>query len=105
LLNLLPTLFVERQHRNSTITAPLTNRRIRRSLRPSRTQVLSQDILDEVGSRLNIAGRVIELANLARDVGGALNRKELPAEIEAQLQAIESADLAPARSPVRRGGR
>ncbi|KAB0490159.1 FMN reductase [Pseudomonas vancouverensis] len=71
--------------------------------RPSRTQVLTQAILDEVGRHLNISGRVIELADLARDVGGALSRKELAAETEAQLQAIESADLLIVASPVYRG--
>ncbi|MGF6091875.1 FMN reductase [Pseudomonas sp. 18173] len=71
--------------------------------RPSRTQVLSQAILDEVANRLNIVGRVIELADLARAVGGALSRKELPAEVEAQLQAIENADLLIVASPVYRG--
>ena len=46
--------------------------------RPSRTQVLSQAILDEFANRLNMVGRIIELADLARDVGGALSRKSCP---------------------------
>ncbi|SDI25176.1 FMN reductase [Pseudomonas panipatensis] len=71
--------------------------------RPSRTQVLTQAILDEFARHLNIAPRLIELADIARPVGGALSRQELPEAIEAQLQAIENADLLIVASPVYRG--
>jgi FMN reductase len=71
--------------------------------RPSRTLVLAQGILDEISLHLDIDARLIELADIARPVGSALARHELPAPVEAQLQAIESADLLIVASPVYRG--
>jgi FMN reductase len=95
---------MEQQHRNLTMTAPLNVIAVSGgAYRPSRTQVLTQAILDEVGRHLNMVGRVIELADIARPVGGALSRKELPADVEEQLQAIENADLLIVASPVYRG--
>ena len=78
------------------------------SYRPSRTLVLAEELLSQISQQLTRAGhtvnsQVIELGSIARSVGGALQRSELPAEVEAQVQAIESADLLIVASPVYRG--
>lgn len=71
--------------------------------RPSRTLVLTEAIVAELGKHLNIDAQLIELSEIARPVGGALSRAELPATVEQQLQAIENADLLIVASPVYRG--
>ncbi|MEK1943673.1 MAG: FMN reductase [Pseudomonas sp.] len=78
------------------------------SYRPSRTLVLAEELLAQLAEQLGreghtVNGQVIELGSIARAVGGALQRSELPAEIEAQVKAIESADLLIVASPVYRG--
>lgn len=70
---------------------------------PSRTLALIQALIAEFDARLHIDVHVINLADIARPLGGALWRTELPAGIEAELQALESADLIIAASPVYRG--
>ncbi|SDT37968.1 FMN reductase [Pseudomonas asplenii] len=71
--------------------------------RPSRTLVLTQALLAELAQHLHLESRLIELTDIARPLGAALSRAELSAEVEAQLQAIESADLLIVASPVYRG--
>jgi len=71
--------------------------------RPSRTLVLTQALLDELTNHLPIQATLIELGDIARPLGGALSRQELPAEVEAQLRAIEQADLLIVAAPVYRG--
>lgn len=73
--------------------------------RPSRTLVLAEAILGELAERLQVPvrTRLIELSDIARPLGGALSRKELPEEVEEQLRAIETADLLVVASPVYRG--
>lgn len=78
------------------------------SYRPSRTLVLAEELLEQLSERLTEDGRqvksqLIELGSIARAVGGALQRSELPPEVEAQVQAIENADLLIVASPVYRG--
>ncbi len=70
---------------------------------PSRTLSLVRALLAELEQRLHLDARIISLADIARPLGAALWRKELPAEVEAELQAIEGADLIIAASPVYRG--
>ncbi|KAF1048391.1 FMN reductase [Xylophilus sp.] len=70
---------------------------------PSRTLVLVEALLAELGSRLALQSRIINLGDIARPLGAALSRDELPAEVEQELQAIESADLLIAAAPVYRG--
>ncbi|SOZ34819.1 FMN reductase [Cupriavidus neocaledonicus] len=70
---------------------------------PSRTLALVEALIAELDARLHVDAHVINLAEIARPLGGALWRTELPTAIEAQLQAIESADLVIAASPVYRG--
>lgn len=71
--------------------------------RPSRTLVLTQAVLAELGEHLPVETRLIELADIARPLGAALSRQELSTELEQTLQAIESADLLVVASPVYRG--
>jgi FMN reductase len=71
--------------------------------RPSRTLVLTQAVLAELATQLPIQATLIELGDIARPLGGALSRQELPADVEAQLQAIEQADLLIVAAPVYRG--
>ncbi len=71
--------------------------------RPSRTLVLTQAVLAELAQHLPIESRLIELADIARPLGSALSRAELNAEVEAELRAIENADLLIVASPVYRG--
>ncbi|WP_263143386.1 FMN reductase [Pseudomonas sp. RIT-PI-AD] len=71
--------------------------------RPSRTLALTKALLAELGSLLPIDGTIIELGDIARPLGSALSRQELPEEVDAQLRAIESADLLLVASPVYRG--
>ncbi|WP_434034978.1 FMN reductase [Cupriavidus sp. a3] len=70
---------------------------------PSRTLALVEALIAELDARLHVDAHVINLADIARPLGGALWRTELPTAIEGQLQAIESADLIIAASPVYRG--
>ncbi|MBV4457504.1 FMN reductase [Pseudomonas sp. COR58] len=71
--------------------------------RPSRTLVLTQALLAELAGHLPVDSHLIELGDIARPLGAALSRQELPAEVEAQLQAIEQADLLVVATPVYRG--
>ncbi|WP_213880312.1 FMN reductase [Pseudomonas sp. dw_358] len=71
--------------------------------RPSRTLVLVEALLAELGQHLHINSKVIELGDIARPLGAALSRQELAPEVEAELAAIEAADLLIVASPVYRG--
>ncbi|TBU98596.1 FMN reductase [Stutzerimonas kirkiae] len=71
--------------------------------RPSRTLVLVEAIVAELGSLLAVEPHIIELGEIARPLGAALTRQELPAEVERQLREIEGADLLLVASPVYRG--
>lgn len=71
--------------------------------RPSRTLVLAETLLAELAQHLHVSTRVVELSEIARPLGSALSRDELPAEVEEQLRAIENADLLIVASPVYRG--
>jgi len=71
--------------------------------RPSRTLVLTQAILAELGALLPITPHVIELTDIARPLGASLSRQEASHEVEASLKAIEGADLLIVAAPVYRG--
>lgn len=71
--------------------------------RPSRTLTLSDALLARLGAALPIETQVIELGTLAPVLTGVLARHEAPAELEAQLRAIETADALVVASPVYRG--
>lgn len=70
---------------------------------PSRTLALCQTLAAELTRyRPNQQIRVVEIAQIGRALGACLQRSELPAEIEADLLAVENADLLIAASPVYR---
>ncbi|CAD5108379.1 FMN reductase [Zestomonas carbonaria] len=71
--------------------------------RPSRTLALTQALVAELGQHLAIDSHIIELGDIARPLGGALWRKELPETVEHELRRIESADLLVVAAPVYRG--
>lgn len=70
--------------------------------RPSRTLILVEELLIALGASLPIEVRLIELGQIGPALAGTLQRKQLPAEIESDLQAIENADLLIAATPVYR---
>jgi len=70
---------------------------------PSRSLALAHAILETLDGALRLESRIVTLADIARSTGSALYRPELPAEAEATLQAIESADLLVVSTPVFRG--
>lgn len=70
--------------------------------RPSRTLVLVEALLAELGRQLPIQVRLIELGTVGPKLAGALYRSQLPADVEADLAAIESADALLVASPVYR---
>ena len=65
--------------------------------------MLTQAVLAELATLLPIQTTLIELGDIARPLGGALSRDELPAEVESQLLAIEQTDLLIVAAPVYRG--
>ncbi len=70
---------------------------------PSRTLALVQALLDELAHSLRVQSHVINLGDIARPLGAALQRSELPPSVEQELQTIESADLLLVAAPVYRG--
>jgi FMN reductase len=70
---------------------------------PSRTRELAQALVDALAERLPVRGRVIHLGDIARVTGAAFSRSELTAEVEAELCAIEAADVLIVATPVYRG--
>lgn len=70
--------------------------------RPSRTLVLIEQLLASLGDALPIETHLIELGEIGPRLAGALYRTQLPADIEAHVKAIETADLLVVASPVYR---
>jgi FMN reductase len=69
---------------------------------PSKTTVLLEAIVAALGRRLDIDAHVIKVSEIGPSLAGALYRKELSPEVEAELQRIESADILVVGSPVYR---
>ena len=69
---------------------------------PSRTTALVEAISEAFGRVLPIEPHLIALNELGPHLAGALTRKQLPPEAEAELQRIESADLLVVATPVYR---
>lgn len=69
---------------------------------PSRTLVLLKALVGGLAQQLPIELHLIELSEVGPQFAGVLRRADLPAAVEADLQAIESADLLIAASPVYR---
>ncbi len=70
--------------------------------RPSRTLALVEEILVALGAAMAIEVRLIELGRIAPKFAGVVQRADLPAEVQEDIAAIESADLLIAASPVYR---
>ena len=71
--------------------------------RPSRTLVLVEQLLAALAEVLPIDVHLITLEDLAPAIGGASYRDRLPSRVQAELAAIESADVLVVASPVYRG--
>ena len=71
--------------------------------RPSRTLALTEAIVAELAQHLHIKPHLIELGDIARPLGSALWRSELPEAVEQQLRLVEKADLLVVTTPVYRG--
>ena len=69
---------------------------------PSKTTALVRAIADAVAERAPAEITVIKLTTIGPALAGALRRDDLPADVEAQLVAIEQADLLIVGSPVYR---
>jgi FMN reductase len=69
---------------------------------PSRTRALIDALLSGIGAALPVESQLIELGALAPSLAGVLARSQAPAEVEAQLRAIETADALIVASPVYR---
>jgi FMN reductase len=69
---------------------------------PSRTITLVEDIVATIGASLPVESTIIKINELGPHFAGVLKRKEVPAEVEAALQAIETADVLVVASPVYR---
>lgn len=69
---------------------------------PSRTTALVRSLLGGLAQRREIDSRLVELAVVGPQLAGALLRSDLPASAEAELRAIETADLLIVASPVYR---
>lgn len=61
--------------------------------RPSRTYALVQAVVDGIARKQAVEVELIELAETSQLIGGTLRRDALPAAVQAQLDAVESADL------------
>ena len=70
--------------------------------RPTRTLVLLKELVAGLAQQLPIELRLIELSEVGPKFAGVLRREDLPAAVEADLRAIETADLLIAASPVYR---
>ena len=69
---------------------------------PSRTIELVDQIANALGTHLDVEFTHILVNELGPHFAGALNRSELPAEVEQALTAIETADVLVVASPVYR---
>jgi FMN reductase len=70
--------------------------------RPSRTGALVEHLAAEIATRLPVATHVVHLGDVAPGLACSLDRRQLPADVEAHLSAIESADALIVASPVYR---
>ena len=87
----------------STASRPLRVVAVSGSLTaPSRTTALVEAISEAFGRVLPIEPHLIALNELGPHLAGALTRKQLPPEAEAELQRIENADLLIVATPVYR---
>jgi FMN reductase len=69
---------------------------------PSKTTALVRALIDEFAARTEVDARLVEITAIGPQLAGALRRDQLPSDVEDVLEAIESADLIIAASPVYR---
>ncbi|MGM3278355.1 FMN reductase [Ralstonia sp. 24A2] len=70
---------------------------------PSRTLVLVEQLLAALAEIVPVDVHLIKLEDLAPAIGGVSYRDQLPGTVQAELAAIESADVLVVASPVYRG--
>jgi FMN reductase len=70
--------------------------------RPSRTLVVVERVLAALGDAVSLDSHLVELGQIASRLAGAVHREHVPADVEAHIKAIESADLLVVASPVYR---
>ncbi|MDA8450921.1 FMN reductase [Acidovorax sp. NCPPB 3859] len=70
--------------------------------RPSRTLALVEHLVERIGDAVPIRARTIELGTVGPRLAGALYRNQLPPEVEADIAAVEQADVLVVGSPVYR---
>ena len=68
----------------------------------SKTESLVQNILDELAQATPITVHFIKLSEIGSLLSGAVYRNQLPASVQADLDAIESADVLVVGTPVYR---
>lgn len=68
----------------------------------SKTESLVQSILDELAQAIPISVHFIKLSEIGPLLSGAIYRNQLPAIVQADLDAIESADVLVVGTPVYR---
>ena len=70
---------------------------------PSRTAALGRAVLRALASQHAFDSTLFEIAQVARSLGQALDRAELPTGVELMLQSVETADVLVVVTPVHRG--
>lgn len=70
--------------------------------RPSRTLVLVEELLAELARHVPVDSRLIELGHIGPQLAGALYRPHVGPAVEAEIAAIEAADLLVVATPVYR---
>lgn len=68
--------------------------------RPSRTLALCEALLVQIKQHMTIVSHVVEISQIGKTIGSCLQYSELPADIHMHLEAVKSADLVIAASPV-----
>lgn len=70
--------------------------------RPSRTLALTEALVAALGAALPIEAQTIELGEIGWRLSGTATRADVPAAVELQIRAIETADVLIVASPVYR---
>ncbi len=71
--------------------------------RPSRTRQLVEEVAGRIQARVNATLSLIDLGELAPDLGRCLSRSAASEPLEAALRKAETADLIVAGSPIYKG--
>ena len=71
--------------------------------RPSKSAALAEHLLDLIADDIRCEPHLVELGELAPQLAGAVWRSQLPDTVEAELGAVEQADILVVTTPVYRG--